>query len=290
MSSQDLAGSQDLTGAQGATGSNAVLATSDANESAIVLRDLGIAFGEGASRMEVLKRLDLDVRHGEFVAIVGASGVGKSTLLRILMGLAKPSQGTVQIRAEPSAKSSAGRQMAMVFQDARLLPWRRILANVRFGLEKLTISAAERKQRAEKALARVGLRDTAKRFPHQLSGGQRQRVALARALAVDPAILLMDEPFSALDVSTREALQADLVRIHQETHKTVLFVTHDIDEAVFLADRVVALGGKPGEVKAAIVVDAPRPRRHTDPALHAIAARIKQMIADEAPSRDDWVI
>ena len=259
---------------------------SGASSSVIALRDLGIAFGEGEARTQVLKSLDLDVRLGEFVAIVGASGVGKSTLLRILMGLTKPSHGTMRIAVE----AGAGRQMAMVFQDARLLPWRRILANVCFGLEKLPISSVERKQRAEKALARVGLRDTAKRFPHQLSGGQRQRVALARALAVDPAILLMDEPFSALDVSTREALQVDLVRIQQEAQKTVLFVTHDIDEAVFLADRIVALGGKPGEVKAETTVDVTRPRRRSDPALHEIAARIKQMIADEAPPRDDWVI
>ena len=255
-------------------------------ESVITLRDLGIAFGEGASRTEVLKSLDLDVLRGEFVAIVGASGVGKSTLLRILMGLAKPSHGTV--RVAPATGTS--RAMAMVFQDARLLPWRRILANVCFGLERLSLSAAERKTRAERALARVGLRDTAKRFPHQLSGGQRQRIALARALAVDPDILLMDEPFSALDVATREALQDDLMRIQRETGKTVLFVTHDIDEAVFLADRVIALGGRPGEVKAAVSVDVPKPRRRSDPALHEVSARLKQLIAAQAPSRDDWVI
>ena len=252
----------------------------------IALRGLGIAFGEGASRTEVLQHLDLDVSRGEFVAIVGASGVGKSTLLRILMGLAKPSQGTVHVTAAPGT----GRTMAMVFQDARLLPWRRILANVCFGLEKLSLSASERRTRAERALARVGLRETATRFPHQLSGGQRQRVALARALAVDPAILLMDEPFSALDVATREALQDDLMRIQRETGKTVLFVTHDIDEAVFLADRVVALGGRPGEVKATMSVDVPKPRRRSDPLLADTAARLKQLIAAQAPSRDDWVI
>ena len=252
----------------------------------IVLRDLGIAFGEGDSRTQVLHGLDLEVARGEFLAIVGASGVGKSTLLRILMGLAQPSEGTVRIEAAPAT----GRTMAMVFQDARLLPWRRILSNVAFGLEKLSLSRAQRRERAGKALARVGLRDTAARFPHQLSGGQRQRVALARALAVEPAILLMDEPFSALDVSTREALQGDLARIHEETGTTIVFVTHDIDEAVFLADRVVALGGKPGEVKSTVVVDVARPRRRTDPALHDVSARLKRTIAEQAPSRDDWVI
>ena len=252
----------------------------------IEISDVGIAFGEGATRTEVLKSLDLDIAKGEFIALVGASGVGKSTLLRILMGLAKPSHGTVRVAPAPGS----GRAMAMVFQDARLLPWRRILSNVCLGLEKLPIPRSERKTRAERALARVGLRETATRFPHQLSGGQRQRVALARALAVDPEILLMDEPFSALDVATREALQADLVHIHQETGRTVVFVTHDIDEAVFLADRVVALGGKPGEVKSIVAIDVPRPRRRSDPVLHDIAARIKRTIAEQSPSRDDWVI
>ena len=256
----------------------------------ISIRDLGIAFGDGDARTEVLKSLDLDIAPGEFLAIVGASGVGKSTLLRILMGLARPSHGSVTIAQAQHDGNGAGRTMAMVFQDSRLLPWRRILSNVCFGLEKLSLPRADRKARAEKALARVGLRETAKRFPHQLSGGQRQRVALARALAVEPAILLMDEPFSALDIATREALQTDLVRIQTETKKTVLFVTHDIDEAVFLADRIVALGGKPGEVKSVVTIDVARPRRRTDPALHDIAARIKQTIAEQSPSRDDWVI
>jgi NitT/TauT family transport system ATP-binding protein len=255
-------------------------------ESVIEIRDLGIAFGSDANRTEVLKSLDLDVARGEFVAIVGASGVGKSTLLRILMGLAKPSQGNVRIETD----SSFSRAMALVFQDSRLLPWRKILSNVCFGLEKIPLSRAQRRERAMKALARVGLRETAARWPHQLSGGQKQRVAFARALAVEPAILLMDEPFSALDVATREALQNDLVRIHRETGKTVLFVTHDIDEAVYLADRIVALGGKPGEVKADLPVAVERPRRRTDPALLALAADIKRTIAEQAPSRDDWVI
>ena len=252
----------------------------------IAVRDLGIAFGEGSARTEVLKKLDLDVAPGEFLAIVGASGVGKSTLLRILMGLAKPSHGTVRVTADPGA----ARTMALVFQDSRLLPWRRILGNVGFGLEKLSLTRAERRERALRALARVGLRETAARFPPQLSGGPRQRVARARALAVDPAIRLMDEPFSALDVATREALQSDIVRIHGEMNKTVLFVTHDIDEAVFLADRIVALGGKPGEVKSVERIAVPRPRRRSDPELGEIAARIKRGIAEQAPSRDDWVI
>jgi NitT/TauT family transport system ATP-binding protein len=256
-------------------------------EDIIKIEGIGIAFGQGGERVEVLKRLDLTVARGEFVAIVGASGVGKSTLLRILMGLAEPSHGHVEI-----ARSAAfERDMALVFQDSRMLPWRRILANAAFGLEKLPLDRATRKARALAALKTVGLQDLADRFPRQLSGGQRQRVALARALAVKPAILLMDEPFSALDVATREGLQDEITRIHAETGQTILFVTHDIDEAVFLADRIVALGGKPGEVRASIAIDVARPRRRADPRLREIAASIKTAIAAEAAGRDDdWVI
>ena len=256
------------------------------SENVIEIADLGIAFGEGADRTEVLKRLDLTVRKGEFVAIVGASGVGKSTLLRILMGLAEPSHGTMRIVRDPGFE----RDMALVFQDSRMLPWRRILANAAFGLEKLQLTRAERKARAAAALGVVGLRDLAGRYPSQLSGGQKQRVALARALAVKPAILLMDEPFSALDVATREALQDEIARIHGETGQTILFVTHDIDEAVYLADRVVALGGRPGELRSSSHVTIERPRRRGDPRLREIAASIKTAIAAEAAQREDWVI
>ena len=257
-----------------------------AREPIIEITDIGISFGAGAERAEVLKRLDLTVARGEFIAIVGASGVGKSTLLRVLMGLSSPSHGVVRM----GASDGFDREMALVFQDARLLPWRRILSNVAFGLEKLPLSRTQRLDRARRALERVGLRDLARRYPHQLSGGQRQRVALARALAVNPAILLMDEPFSARDVATRESLQDEIARIHRETGKTVLFVTHDIDEATYLADRIVALGGKPGEVRSCATIDVERPRRRSDPRLHAKAADIKRAIAAEAATRDDWVI
>lgn len=232
-------------------------------EAVIDIEKLGIAFGEEKARHHILRGLDLTVADGEFLAVVGPSGVGKSTLLRVLSGLMKPTSGTVRLENVHKAPQPA----ALVFQDARLLPWRRVLSNVAFGLEHRGFSRAERKKRAAGALAFVGLAHLADRWPHQLSGGQRQRVALARALAVGSDILLMDEPFAALDAITREALQDDLTRVWQETKKTIVFVTHDIDEAVYLADRVIALVGTPGEVRSSITVDVPRPRRRGDPAL-----------------------
>jgi NitT/TauT family transport system ATP-binding protein len=255
-------------------------------ESVIDVHGLGIAFEQGGVRTEVLRGLDLKIAPREFVAIVGPSGVGKSTLLRVLIGLAKPSAGMVRLNPDINAE----RPMALVFQDSRLLPWRRTLSNVCLGLEKTNLSRAERRERAVAALAGVGLRDVANRYPHQLSGGQRQRVALARALAVRPAILLMDEPFSALDVQTRESLQDELIRVHNASGQTVLFVTHDIDEAVYLADRVVALGGRPGEVKISLTIDVPHPRRRDDLHLRNLSAQIREVLFAETIAREDWVI
>lgn len=243
----------------------------------ITISDLTLSFDSDRGRTIVLKDFHLDIADGEFIAIVGASGVGKSTLLRVVAGLVRPTSGTVK-RDNPERPGR--RPYAMVFQDARLLPWRRVVKNVEFGLEGLGLTAEEKRRRAMEALALVGLADKADRWPHQLSGGQRQRVAIARALAVDPDLLMMDEPFGALDAITRQSLQDELIDLWQRTGKTILFVTHDIEEAVYLADRVVLLAGSPAGVRSADRIMSARPRQRDDETARHTAAEIRTRLYD----------
>jgi NitT/TauT family transport system ATP-binding protein len=203
--------------------------------------------------LPVLRHISFQVAEGEIVSLIGESGCGKTTLLRIIQGLVRLDKGTIKVDGQPV--TSPGRDRGFVFQQATLLPWRSARANVEFGLELQGVPSSERHARAQKLLELVGLGHASEQFPHQLSGGMQQRVGLARALAINPSIMLMDEPFSALDAQTREVLQKELLRIQHETGKTTLFVTHDLDEAIYLSNRVIVLGAKPGRIKK--IIDIP---------------------------------
>lgn len=217
----------------------------------------GLAYTHPGADAPVIQDLSLDIEAGSFIAVVGGSGVGKSTLLRAAAGLVTPEAGEMRFNLP---QRPGRRRRAIVFQDSRLLPWRTVDENIAYGLETLGVDKAESAARVAEALQLTGLEELHDRWPHQLSGGQAQRVGIARALAVKPDILLMDEPFSAVDAMTRRKLQTELIRIWQSTQSAVMFVTHDIDEAVYLADRVVVLGNRPATVVENLQIDLPRPR------------------------------
>src|SRR5579863_286773 len=216
------------------------------------------AAGGRAGTLAVLRNVSFDVAQGEVVSLIGESGCGKTTLLRAIQGLVRIDSGSVLV--DGVAVSDAGRDRGFVFQQASLLPWRTARHNIEFGLEIQGVGKAERGRRVTELLELVGLGHAGDQYPYQLSGGMQQRVGLARALAIDPAILLMDEPFSALDAQTREVLQSELLRIHDETGKTTLFVTHDLDECIYLSDQVVVLAAKPGRVKKILEIPFQHPR------------------------------
>jgi NitT/TauT family transport system ATP-binding protein len=228
--------------------------------------------------LHVLDGVTLDVAEHAIVAILGASGSGKSTLLNIISGLVKTDGGRVCINGVPSADFSDWRSVSYVFQEDRLLPWRTARRNVEFALEAGSTPKAERVRRAMEALDLVGLSGFADAFPYQLSGGMRSRVALARSLVLEPCILLMDEPFSRLDAQTRSLMHGELLRIHRMKKMTIVFVTHDVEESVVLADSVVVMAPRPGRVREHVAIAIPRPRDPTAPEVTQYIQRLRALI------------
>jgi NitT/TauT family transport system ATP-binding protein len=226
----------------------------------IVLNDVGITFGRNGDRVDAVRHISFEVAGGEFVCLLGPSGCGKSTLLNAMAGFILPTTGSLTVDGEPVLRPAADR--GMVFQYHSLFPWKTVLANVEFGLKMRGIGSHERTGIARTFLHAVGLGGFEKHYPAQLSGGMQQRVGIVRVLVNNPRVLLMDEPFGALDAQTRLMMQELLLGIWQEVRTTIVFVTHDIDEAIFMADRIVVMTSPPGEVKAEVKVNLPRPRTH----------------------------
>lgn len=226
----------------------------------ISLRDLSVVFEARGRRVPALMEATLDIAEGEFIALLGPTGCGKSTLLRVVSDLLRPSSGTLAVRGASAAEARRRNDFGFVFQEAALLPWRTALANVNLPLEVVGYPVLQRAPRTKELLASVGLANFGHSYPSELSGGMKQRVAIARALSWNPSILLMDEPFSALDEITKNQLQDELLRIWQREKKTIVFVTHNISEAVYLADRVVVMSAHPGRIRQVIEVALPRQR------------------------------
>lgn len=227
----------------------------------IDVSNVSISFEENKEQHTILNDVSLQVEKGEFICLLGPSGCGKSTLLNAMAGFLKPSSGEIKIDGQTVEKPSM--KYVTIFQNYGLLPWRSVQKNVELGLETKKLGKEEKKKITDYYLEMVGLKEAAKKRPAQLSGGMQQRVAIARALAVEPEILFMDEPFGALDAITRMKLQKDVLKIAHETDKTVVFVTHDIEEAIFLADRIVIMSANPGKVKSIMKVTLSKDRDRT---------------------------
>jgi NitT/TauT family transport system ATP-binding protein len=257
----------------------------------LVVENLRLAYDNtaGGAGYLALQDVDFEIGDGEFVTIVGPSGCGKSTLLMLIAALLKPNSGAIRLNGKPV--TTPGSDRALVFQDFALLPWRTVLKNVELGLELKGIGADERHAIARRYVAMVGLHAFERHYPHQLSGGMRQRVGIARALSVEPEILLMDEPFGALDAQIRQVMGSELLRIWERDRKTILFVTHDIDEAIYLADRVIVLSASPGRVVRQIPIPLPRPRGldiRNSPEFAAFRHEIWNLLEEQVRSSGSW--
>lgn len=258
--------------------------TATTAQTKLTVENVNVQFPLGRETVTALSDVSFSIGQGEFCAVVGPSGCGKSTLLRVIADLAKPTSGSVSISADDPDKPL----QAMVFQGNSVFPWMTVLQNAAYGLEMRGVSQPEREQIAERLLHQVGLGEFLTAYPSQLSEGMRQRVAIARAFAVDPQLLLMDEPFGALDEQTRIILQDELLRIWEATGKTVIFVTHSIDEAMILADRILVLSARPGTIKEDIRVPFARPRSvetvRSDPDFNQLFLKIWSLLRDDAAS------
>jgi NitT/TauT family transport system ATP-binding protein len=250
---------------------------------------VGKIFGSGDSAVTALESIDLTIRQGEFVSLIGPSGCGKSTLLRLIADLTAPTSGTLSINGKPAARARLDRDYGMVFQAPVLMDWRTIARNIELPLEIMGFDAAERRRRSGELLRLVELEAFAERHPWELSGGMQQRVAIARALSFDPKLLLMDEPFGALDEMTRERMNAELMRIWGRTGTTIVFVTHSIPEAVFLSTRVVVMSPRPGRISHVIDIDLPPERsvetRESEPYFRLVT-RVREALRQDEPSDD----
>jgi len=236
-------------------------------------------FNDGKRKVTALENFNLEVKENEFTVIVGPTGCGKSTFLYIVAGFEKPTKGEILLDGKPVTRPGPDR--GFVFQEPTLYPWRTVLGNVMFGLEIMGMDKEKARERAMYFIKMVGLKGFENAYPHTLSGGMKQRVGIARALAYNPEILLMDEPFGALDAQTRKVMQQELMRIWEKTKKTVIFVTHSVIEAVYLADTIVVMTARPGKVKGIINVNLPRPRSYTDKKYLSIREKVLSLLEEE---------
>lgn len=251
----------------------------------IRIEHVGKEYVSNGRRMKAVEDISLDIRDSEFICIVGPSGCGKSTLLRMIAGLEPVTSGEILMGGKKITSPSP--EIGFVFQEYTLFPWRTVAKNVEFGLELKKMPPEEREKVAGKYIDMVGLEKFKDSYPHQLSGGMRQRTAIARTLAVNPEILLMDEPFGALDAQTRNILQEQLLDIWNKEKKKVLFVTHNVDEAVFLADRVIIMTARPGRIKEIVDINIPRPRIRTETEVNKVRNVILQSLFEEVRKLSD---